>query len=181
MTILFGHGRKQSKKRQHEQTRRRHARRMRERRRQRRRQQPTPRRTPPSPPATSRVRATSCSWTRSAATRTTIRASACPSVATPSRTRWALSPRTSPPPPTRTTTHAAPGRSAWWVCAATHSHSLTMVPRDPNTNKPSDSTTNYVWHLLSLTATFVSCTRGNITKSILYFIYILKSRSLLCT
>lgn len=84
--------------------------------RQRRRR--TPRRTLPSPPATPPVRATSCSWIRSAATRTTIRASACPSVATPSRTRWALSPRTSPPPTNRTTNrHADRGRSAWWVYA----------------------------------------------------------------
>lgn len=92
-----------------------------------RKRQHTPRPTQQSLRATSPARATSCSWTRSEATRMTIHASACPSVATPSRTRWAHSPRTSPPKRT-TTQHAGRGRSAWWVCAALiHRLSLTIT------------------------------------------------------
>jgi hypothetical protein len=104
--------RKQNRKRRRGQTSRRPAKRMRANKQRRPKQRRTQKRIPPSRRATSRARATSCSWTRSAATRTTTRASACPSVATPSTTRWALSPtRTSP----ANTNHAAPGRSAWWV------------------------------------------------------------------
>lgn len=116
--------RKLNRKQQHEQTNKKRGRHTHENKLQPLRPRRTRKHTPLSRPATSRAKATSCSSTRSEATRTTIRGSACPSVATPSRTRWAHSPRTSPPPPNRTTTpHADRGRSAWWVCAALHASS----------------------------------------------------------
>lgn len=95
--------------------------------------------------ATPPARATSCLSTKSAATRMTIRASACPFVATPSRTRWALSPRTSPPQPNRTTNrHADRGRSAWWVCSSTR---LSLTANVSN-NNICINTYNVVFELL---------------------------------
>lgn len=119
-TIVGALRRKRSRKQQHEPTSKKLGRHTHASRRQRPRQQPTLKHTLPSPPPTSPVKATSSSWTRNEATRTTIPASECPSVATPSRTRWAHSPRTSQP--NLTTTHAAPGRSAWWVSALLTKH-----------------------------------------------------------